>query len=135
MDRDRQHLSLLSIFHYVASGFSALFALVFLVYVAFGAVLLKRPDIFTDHGRTPPPPLFVGWLLVGLGAGVFLTGLAYGAAMIVAGRALAGRRRWVFCVVMAVLSLPFSPWGTVLGVFTLTVLLRPSVKTLFGRPP
>ena len=33
---------------------------------------------------------------------------------------------------MAAISCAFMPFGTVLGVFTLIVLLRPGVKELFG---
>ena len=38
---------------------------------------------------------------------------------------------------VAAISCTFTPLGTVLGVFTLIVLFRPSVKTLFGldSPP
>ena len=40
--------------------------------------------------------------------------------------------RQTFCVVVAAISCCFTPLGTVLGVFTLIVLFRPSVKALFG---
>ena len=53
----------------------------------------------------------------------------------VAGRYLSQRRRYLFCLVtacvMAGLSMPF---GTILGVFTIIVLMRPSVTAAFGYP-
>lgn len=52
--------------------------------------------------------------------------------MILAGRALAQRRRYTFCLVIAGVACMFMPFGTVLGVFTIIVLLRDSVKELFA---
>ncbi len=40
----------------------------------------------------------------------------------------------MFCLVMACVACLFMPFGTVLGVFTIIVLARPSVQTLFSRP-
>ena len=48
-----------------------------------------------------------------------------------AGWWLAKRKHYWFCFVVACLACAFSPLGTVLGVFTIIVLLRPSVKALF----
>jgi hypothetical protein len=53
--------------------------------------------------------------------------------MAVAGRMLQRRRGYTYCVVMAAIACAFTPIGAVLGVFTLIVLLRPSVKALFRR--
>jgi hypothetical protein len=53
--------------------------------------------------------------------------------MIIAGRLLQRQRGYNFCVFVAAVSCIQMPLGTVLGVFTLIVLLRPSVKELFGR--
>src|SRR5438034_237975 len=48
-------------------------------------------------------------------------------------RELRDRRGYLFCLVMAGIACLFQPFGMILGVFTFIVLLRPSVKTLFGR--
>jgi hypothetical protein len=50
-----------------------------------------------------------------------------------AGRNLAQQRRYTFCLVIAGLLCIFIPFGTVLGVFTIVVLVRPSVKALFEQ--
>ncbi len=52
--------------------------------------------------------------------------------MLLAGRKLARRRSWTFCLVVASIECLFMPYGTVLGVFTIIVLLRPTVKELFA---
>jgi len=131
MDRDRDQLRLLSICHYVVAGFATLFGCIFLIYVALGAFMLKAPQSFADHGD--PPPAAVGWVMIAVGAAIFFFGLAMAIALIVAGRSLAGLRRYTYCLVIAGLSCLFSPFGTILGIFTLVVLGRPSVRALFGR--
>jgi hypothetical protein len=54
-----------------------------------------------------------------------------------AGRFLARRRHHTFCMVIAAVACTFMPLGTVLGVFSLIVLSRESVRESFapGPPP
>jgi hypothetical protein len=49
-----------------------------------------------------------------------------------AGLCLSRRRRPTFCMIIAAINCIFVPIGTVLGVFTILVLSRPSVKELFA---
>jgi len=39
----------------------------------------------------------------------------------------------MFCFVVACIECLFMPFGTVLGAFTIIVLMRPSVKNLFAQ--
>ncbi|HEY3447989.1 MAG TPA: hypothetical protein VGK67_16655 [Myxococcales bacterium] len=133
---DLDTLKVLAIFHYVLAGLSALGGGFFLLYAALGGFLLRRSDLFTGGGRnTPPPPPFVGALFIGLGVGLFAAGLAFAVAIAVAGRSLSRQVRYVYCLVVAGFCCLLTPYGTVLGVFTIVVLMRPGVKALFGRPP
>ncbi len=50
------------------------------------------------------------------------------------GRFLSRRQHHTFCVVISALNCMYMPLGTALGVFTILVLQRPSVRTLFGVP-
>ena len=52
-----------------------------------------------------------------------------------AGRRLHRRAAWKFCFVVAAIECILMPFGTVLGVFTIIVLSRASVKELFGVKP
>ena len=125
---NEQHLRLLAIFHYVVAGFTALFALFPLIHFAVGWFILHAPPPKTGE----PPPAFVGWLFMALGAGFFLLGESFAACVVAAGRFIGARRRYWFVFVMACLQCGFFPFGTVLGVFTIVVLSRPSVKEMFG---
>ena len=74
-----------------------------------------------------------GWILLGAGTAYLLVGLAFALLLAFAGRSLQKRRRYTYCFVIACIACLFMPVGTVLGVFTIVVLSRTSVKTLFGR--
>lgn len=129
MDQDRDQLRLLSLFHYVVGGLLGLCSLFPAIYVVLGLVMVFNPGSM-DKGN-PPPPL-VGWMFVVIGAVGILAGLTLTVLTVVAGRRLAKYRRHTFCLVVAALLCLFMPLGTVLGVFTLIVLMRPTVKQLFS---
>lgn len=134
MNRDLEHLRLLSVFHYVFGGLTAFFACIPFPCLIFGIVMIAAPQIFDDG---EPPPAFLGWVLAILGATAILAGWTFAGLLLYAGRCLARKKHYVFCMVVAVLSCLQMPFGTVLGVFALIVLVRPSVKELFapgGRP-
>jgi hypothetical protein len=50
-----------------------------------------------------------------------------------AGIFLGRRKHYTFCLVMGCIECVFFPFGTALGVFTILVLVRESVKQLFGK--
>jgi len=130
MSQDEDQLRLLSIFHYVVGGLAAAFACLPLIHLVVGLLMVFRPEAF---GPTKaPPPAFLGWFFV-IFAGLFICA-GWGLAVLIAwaGRCLQRRRHYNFCFVMACVACVFMPFGTVLGVFTLIVLLRPGVKSLFG---
>jgi hypothetical protein len=133
MNQDREHLKLLSIFHYVVAGFAGLFALFPIFHLIMGLVLIFASDKFTGNGS--PPPEFIGWLFV-IFALVFISlGWAMAILILITGRFLARRKHYQFCLVMACIECLFMPFGTILGVFTILVLVRSSVKPLFEAPP
>lgn len=130
MNDDRDHLRLLSIFHYVVAGFAGMFACLPLIHLAMGIGFLTG-RLEGSQGSEDGSRL-VGGVLVGLASVFILLGWTMVGLLILAGRSLARHRRYTFCLVMAAISCAFMPFGTVLGVFTLIVLLRPGVKQLFG---
>src|SRR5262245_34416700 len=139
MNDDAQHLRMLVIGHYVVAAITALFACFPLIHVTVGVALLFNPPA-SSHGERFPVPLF-GLLFALIGGAFVLIGWTLAGCIFAVGRSLAARKRYYFCLVVAALSCAFFPFGTVLGVFTLLVLLRPSVKALFlsqsanGAPP
>ena len=128
-NRDREHLRLLSIVHYVLAGLAALFSLFPVIHLVFGIALLSgRLD------RGDPDARVVGGFLTLLAVVMILFGFTLAACLAYAGRCLAQRKHYIFCLVVAGIACLFAPLGTVLGVFTLVVLMRDSVAAAFGRP-
>jgi hypothetical protein len=78
------------------------------------------------------PPEFLGWIFAVLGSALFVTGIAMAICILIAGRCLSRRRCYSFALVMACIECLFVPFGTILGVFTIVVLSRESVKALFS---
>jgi len=73
----------------------------------------------------------VGFVIMVVALGFIFLGWILAALMAFAGRGLAKRRRYTFCLIMGGVECLFMPVGTVLGVFTIIVLVRDSVKELF----
>jgi hypothetical protein len=127
MSRDAEHLQLLSIFHHVVALVAGLFSLLPSLHLAFGVAMISG-----ELGDGEPMFPVVGWFVAALAGGLMLAGLAFAVCLVIAGRSLMQRRRYTFCLVIAGLSCMAAPFGTVLGVFTILVLVRPSVRELFG---
>jgi hypothetical protein len=133
MTNDDDQLRLLSIFHYIVGGLAGFSALMPAVYLLFGLFFIFSPGKFANAGA--PPPAFIGWILIILGA-IFITlGLLVAGLIVTAGRFLSRRKHHLFCLVTAGVECAFMPFGTVLGVFTIVVLMRESVKQMFTAKP
>ncbi len=131
MNQDQEHLRLLSIFHYVMGGLACLLPLFSLVYLGMGVLMLSG-KLPSSHG-TAHGDVIAGYLFVGMGSLFFILGALGATLNILVGRALAKRERKTLCQVVACLNCLHMPLGTLLGVFTLVVLSRPSVQALFNQ--
>jgi len=132
MNRDREHLQLLAIFHYVVSGFAALFSFFPLLYTTVGVVFIFA----SHHGTGKPgeelPPEFLGWIFAVIGMVLFVIGIAMAILILITGRSLAQCKHYSFILVIACIECLFIPFGTILGAFTIVVLSRESVRELFS---
>ncbi len=133
--QDEEHLRLLSIFHYVVGGLAGLFALFPVIHLIMGLIFIFAPEQMAADGELPPA--FFGWFFVVFASLMILLGWLFAGLVLATGRFLAGRKHYTFCLVVAAVECVFIPFGTILGVFTIIVLNRESVKQLFSRtrPP
>jgi hypothetical protein len=131
MNHDTEHLGLLAIFHYVVAGVAALFSFFPLFYSVIGGFLLYAAE-HPGPGNQEPPPAFLGWIFIAVGAVFFFAGIAMAICILIAGRCLSRRKGYSFAFVMACIECLFVPFGTILGVFTIIALSRESVKALFS---
>lgn len=136
MNPDRQHLSVLSLLHYVHGGLLLLGSLFPMLFLGIGIFFLVAPP-------TPGPPnsplgqdvsrtfAMVGGMYAAMGGIGVLYCWLLAAASIVAGRWLGRYRKWMACNILGGITCFHIPIGTVLGIFTILVLQRPTVKAMF----
>jgi len=128
---DLYHLRLLSIFHYVVGGFAALIALFPVIHFTVGiGMIFSGLANLSENGSL----VFVGFLFTTVAGTLILIGWAFALAVAIAGYMLSRQINYTYCLVVAGLECLFNPFGTVLGVFTIIVLSRESIKELFQQP-
>jgi hypothetical protein len=126
--KDEEHLRLLSILYYVWGALGVLFSCLGGIYLlGMSGVLFAVSQRGGDA-----PPTWVGALMGVLGVVMMVVTLVFAGLSLWTGKCLADRRAYTLCMVVAALSCLSFPFGTALGVFTLIVLSRPSVKAMFN---
>lgn len=133
VNRDVEHLKLLSIFWYVWAGLTAMGGCVSVIYFALGAMMMAAPAPSGGSTATQPSPAAIGGMFMGFGGCLMAFMLGLAALSFFTARGLATRKRRTFCMVIAGLTCLSVPLGTVLGVFTLMVLSRPTVADMFAQ--
>lgn len=120
---------MLTLFHYVLAGITALFACIPIIHVAFGAIIVLSPA----HMNAPEalPFRLFGLFFMVMGAVAILMGWTMAVLTFISGRCIAKREKRTFSMVVAGIQCVFVPFGTVLGIFTLLVLQRNSVRQLY----
>lgn len=129
---------MLSIFHWVQGGMTALFSLIPIFHLVMGLMILsgKFPGGM-NNARQPSAdmPRFVGVMFIAFAAFFICAGEAFAALTLFSARSLSHRRNRTFSLIVAGLNCLLFPFGTVLGVFTFLVLCRPSVAALYLGAP
>ena len=133
-NEDLQHLKILSIFHYVVAGVAGLFACFPIIHLSVGLSMVFG-SLFSNEMNSNEvfPMTLFGMMFTVIPAAMILLGWAFAACVAAAGYFLSKYQRYMFCLVVAGVSCIFTPFGTVLGIFTILVLMRPSVKELFEK--
>jgi hypothetical protein len=128
--QDAEHLRLLALFHYGVAGLQLLFALFPLIHFVVGAAMVFFPDKAAE--TKDGTPALIGMAFMGFAAVWIAVGLTVAVCTALAGRNLSRRRRYHFCIAVAAIeTIACVPFGTILGVLTIIVLLRPAVKQEF----
>ena len=136
-DRDEEHLRILAICHYIAGAIAILFSCFFIIYIVMGIAIVsgKMPmgPPTTPTGAAPIQQSSFGYIFIVMGGIAVSIGWSVGAAIIYSGICLGRKRRRMFSLIVAAISCAFVPIGTVLGIFTLLVLLRDSVRMSYAQ--
>jgi hypothetical protein len=131
---DEEHLRLLVLFQYVRAGTTAVISCIPLIHVTLGIVMIFASSFAPAQPKEVAPAL-IGWLFVGVGMTIILVGWMFAVLQFLAGRFLSRRKHRTFCMVVACLNCLAIPYGTLVGVMTLIVLGRESVRPLFDQGP
>ena len=129
---DEGHLSLLSIFHFVSAGLAVLGLLFLFAHYTIFHFFFTNPAMWQGSKQPGPPPQFF-MFLQGLYAIMGTWFITSGVLNVLSGLFLRARKHWTFSIVVAAIDCLHFPLGTVLGVFTIIVLIRPSVRELYGE--
>jgi len=129
--RDSDHLNLLSIFHYIVAGLSFCgLGFVFVHYFIFNTVMVEA------LAKAPSPNQFPPQFMELIKLFYAMLGFVFGAAIVLnvlSAIFLRQRKYRTFSIVVACLNCFQIPIGTTLGVFTLIVLMRESVRQSYER--
>lgn len=125
--KDEKHLDQLSLGFKIYAAVNALFSSFPIIHLIIGIMMVSGGF---DGGKDAPPPL-IGWFFIIFASVFILFGYAVSVCNFYAGRFMKERRNYTFCFVMSCLNCTFMPLGTILGIFSIIVLLRDSVKEIF----
>jgi magnesium-transporting ATPase (P-type) len=129
--RDREHLKLLAIFHFVLGGLALVGMAFLVVHYVMMHTFFANPEMWKAKPEEMPPRAFLDafiWFYLFM-AVLLLMGLA---ANVVSGFFLLQKRNRLFSLVIGGLNCLQIPFGTALGVFTILVLSRESVRQLYA---
>jgi hypothetical protein len=127
---DADHLTLLSVFHYVGAGLALLGILFLMVHYMFFHAFMDNPRMWQNQRSGPPPAEFFAiFKLFYLVVGAWFVASAI--LNVMSAVWLGARKHRTFSLVVAGINCVHVPLGTALGIFTLVVLLRDSVRELY----
>lgn len=130
---DESQLNTLAICHYIYAGMLGLFGIFGLIYVVFGVILATASLGASGSGPGGPPPAAIGGVVAAIGGFITFFLWAKAACVAYSGISLKKRQKRTFSFVIACICCMNIPLGTALGVFTLVVLSRQSVKAIYDR--
>lgn len=124
---DRRYLDLLSFFNYVLGGIHLSLLIVSLSYF-FQA--WRSASLYDSEARYAVS-FSLSNLLLSYGLVILFVGLTYSLLTLASGRCLEKRKGYGFSFTVACLQCISIPFGTVLGIVTINVLLKDSVRLLY----
>jgi hypothetical protein len=129
---DQEHLKLISIFHYIVGGVLAFFACIPLIHCTIGIAIMSGALADANNANQAPPEWF-GLIFALIGGIFFVLGQALAWLIIYSGRQIKKRANYMFSFIVACVMCMFMPLGTILGIFTIIILSRESVKQLYEK--
>jgi hypothetical protein len=131
VDRNSEHLRILSLFQYASAGVTALVGSFPLIHVAIGIAVLLMPESVRGTGQNAFPRE-IGFVFVGFGLVFVTVAWTLAGAQFLTARFVVRRRHYWFCVATsAVCCIACTFAAGIIGIGSLLILLRGEVKELF----
>ncbi|HVX85894.1 MAG TPA: hypothetical protein VH253_14020 [Phycisphaerae bacterium] len=132
-EKDTGDLKTLSIFWYIIAALQALGGCIVVGWLLFVVLMGAGMASSGNSDDATAGAVFSGFFGC---FGLFALALWWGLAFLnfVVARSLPQRKRRVLCFIMAIWICLWFPFGTILGIFTLIILNRPTVKAAAGLP-
>lgn len=127
---DADHLNLLAIFHFVGAGLAVLGMIFLFAHYMFMHAIFSNPAMWQNQKQPPPPPevfAVLKWFYVIGGLWLILSMILN----ILSGLFLRARKHRTFSLVVGGINCLHIPLGTVLGIFTIVILVRESVREMY----
>jgi hypothetical protein len=116
-------LASLGRFHYVTAG------LIAIVSCLPGIGLWYAWKAMMAAALEPEP--FIPVTMVVIGIVCFVDGWILALLMLLAGSFIRKRKNRTFCLVVAAICIPHVPFASILGAFSVSILMRPDVEAMF----
>ena len=128
----RRYLKLLSIFHYVYGGFLAFLSFFCFFLVFAGLNMINSPEFYSIEPSGEVMSEELGYLFASVGAIFGIVAQITAIGIIFSGRFLRRHKNYSYSFLVAFWMSLSVPFGTILGILTIIVLSRESVKKLYG---
>ena len=132
---DEEHLKLLNLFHFIKGGITVTFSFIGLLYFLFLGFVIKMDSRFNMHSDSFSeglPAQVFPYLFI-IGGVIVLLVLLFGILQLVSGYYLRRKEYRLFSFIIGIIEILEVPYGTILGLMTLIVLSRDSVKRKYEK--
>jgi hypothetical protein len=124
-----QKITSLGRFHYLTAGLIAILSSLPAIGLWYGWRAIQGSP---DAELVPP---WVGPTMATIGIVLLADGWILALLLALAGSYIRKRKHRTFCLVVGGLAIPHAPFGSVLGAFSVGILMRPDVEALFDTSP
>jgi hypothetical protein len=124
---DNEHINLLSMFHLISGILALLYSVFMALYFGFIIFVFKLSEKFDGEF----PIQFMG-VIISIWIIVLLFAIAFGIAKIFSSKWLKQRKNRTFSIVISCIECFSFPYGAILGVLSIIVLNRSSVKSIYS---
>ena len=124
---DNEHINLLSIFHLISGILALLYSVFMALYFGFIIFIFNLSDKFDGEF----PVQFMG-IIITIWIIFLLFAIAFGIAKIYSSKWLKQRKNRTFSIVISCIECFSVPYGAILGVLSIIVLNRNSVKNIYS---